>query len=132
MQNSSMKQLKQPIALSLLFISISTALYAQDSVEEVFVTGRQELLETEFTAKRNGANVEAVKPMNQIPGGARPLTEQIRYRGMSGPRAMCASKVARCLEYYLDILRASVILNEGFLVSSSSHDHHRSLIDDPQ
>ena len=90
MQKRPMKQLKQPIALSLLFISTSTALHAQDNVEEVIVIGRQEFLETEFTARRNGANVDAAKLMNQVPGGAAanngPLTGQIQYRGMSGPR----------------------------------------------
>ena len=90
MQKRPMKQLKQPIALSLLFISTSTALHAQDNVEEVIVIGRQEFLETEFTARRNGANVDAAKLMNQVPGGAAanngPLTGKIQYRGMSGPR----------------------------------------------
>ncbi len=85
-----LKQLKQPIALSLLFISTSTAVYAQDRVEEVIVIGRQEFLETEFTARRTGSNVDAAKLMNQVPGGAAnnngPLTGQIQYRGMFGPR----------------------------------------------
>ncbi len=89
-RNSSIKRLKQPIVLSLLFITISETLYAQDGVEEVVVIGRQQFLETEFTARRAGANVDAAKLMNQVPGGAAanngPLTGQIQYRGMFGPR----------------------------------------------
>lgn len=89
-RQSPMNQLKQPIALSLLFISTSTAVYAQENVEEVLVIGRQEFLETEFTARRTGSNVDAAKLMNQVPGGAAnnngPLTGQIQYRGMFGPR----------------------------------------------
>lgn len=85
-----MKHLKQPIALSLLFISTSTAVYAQNRVEEVVVIGRQEFLETEFTARRTSSNVDAAKLMNQVPGGAAnnngPLSGQIQYRGMFGPR----------------------------------------------
>lgn len=81
---------KRPIALSLLFISTSAPLYAQERVEEVVVIGRQEFLETEFTPRRAGANVDAAKLMNQVPGGAAanngPLTGQIQYRGMFGPR----------------------------------------------
>ena len=85
-----MNQFKQSIALSLLFISTSTAVYAQNQVEEVVVIGRQEFLETEFTASRTGSNVDAAKLMSQVPGGAAnnngPLTGQIQYRGMFGPR----------------------------------------------
>ncbi len=83
-------RLKNLIALSLLFLSTSAAVHAQDRIEEVIVIGRQEFLETEFTARRTGANVDAAKLMNQVPGGAAnnngPLTGQIQYRGMSGPR----------------------------------------------
>ena len=89
-QPNSLNQFKQSIALSLLFISTSTAVYAQNQVEEVVVIGRQEFLETQFTASRTGSNVDAAKLMNQVPGGAAnnngPLTGQIQYRGMFGPR----------------------------------------------
>jgi hypothetical protein len=89
-QPNPLNQFKQSIALSLLFISTSTAVYAQSQVEEVVVIGRQEFLETEFTASRSGSNVDAAKLMNQVPGGAAnnngPLTGQIQYRGMFGPR----------------------------------------------
>jgi len=63
---------------------------APSDIEEVVVIGRQEFLETEFTARRTGANVDAAKLMDQVPGGAAanngPLTGQIQYRGMFGPR----------------------------------------------
>ena len=81
---------KKPIALSLLALSISTVVQAQDRVEEVVVIGRQEFLETQFTPRRAGANVDAARLMNQVPGGGAnnngPLTGQIQYRGMFGPR----------------------------------------------
>lgn len=64
-QQNPLNPLKQRIALSLLFISTSTAVYAQNQVEEVVVIGRQEFLETEFTARRTGSNVDAAKLMNQ-------------------------------------------------------------------
>jgi iron complex outermembrane receptor protein len=64
---------------------------AEDSaIEEITVLGRQEFLETEFTARRTGSNVDAAKLMSQVPGGGAnnngPLTGQIQYRGMFGPR----------------------------------------------
>lgn len=71
----------------------SGALLAQDNAEEVqeiTVIGRQEFIEKEFTARREGSNVDPAKLMNQVPGGAAsnngPLTGQIQYRGMFGPR----------------------------------------------
>ena len=86
----TISQLKQPIALSLLLMPTSTTVYAQNQLEEVVVIGRQEFLETEFTARRTGSNVDAAKLMNQVPGGAAnnngPLSGQIQYRGMFGPR----------------------------------------------
>lgn len=73
-----------------MLISISSAVHAQAELEEVLVIGRQGFLETEFTAQRTGSNVDAAKLMNQVPGGAAnnngPLTGQIQYRGMFGPR----------------------------------------------
>ncbi len=74
-------------------LTATSSLRAQDSgagVEEITVIGRQEFIEKEFTAQRAGANVDAAKLMNQVPGGAAtnngPLTGQIQYRGMFGPR----------------------------------------------
>lgn len=73
-----------------MLIPISSAVHAQAELEEVLVIGRQGFLETEFTAQRTGSNVDAAKLMNQVPGGAAnnngPLTGQIQYRGMFGPR----------------------------------------------
>ncbi len=77
--------------LPLLAVS-STGLAQTDSqnVEEITVIGRQEFIEKEFTARREGSNVDPAKLMNQVPGGAAnnngPLTGQIQYRGMFGPR----------------------------------------------
>ncbi|NKB33642.1 MAG: TonB-dependent receptor [Pseudomonadales bacterium] len=73
------------------FIVISGTVLAQDdSIEEIFVIGRQEFIQKEFTANRAGAAVDAAKLINQVPGGAAtsngPLTGQIQYRGMFGPR----------------------------------------------
>ena len=63
---------------------------AQENVEEITVIGRQEFLETQFTAQRSASNVDAAGLMNEVPGGAGlnngPLTGQIQYRGMFGPR----------------------------------------------
>ncbi len=78
------------LALGLIFISIGTVSKARENTGEVVVIGRQEFLKTEFTPRRSGANVDAAKLMNQVPGGAAnsngPLTGQIQYRGMFGPR----------------------------------------------
>lgn len=61
-----------------------------EQVEEITVIGRQEFIEKEFTARRAGSNVDPAKLMNQVPGGAAsnngPLSGQIEYRGMFGPR----------------------------------------------
>lgn len=63
---------------------------AEDGVEEVVVLGRQEFLETQFQPDRTGSNVDVSRLMSQVPGGSAnangPLTGQIQYRGMSGPR----------------------------------------------
>lgn len=68
----------------------SPAFAQQDNVEEVIVIGRQEFIQKEFTATRTGSNVDPAKLMNQVPGGGAnnngPLTGQIQYRGMFGPR----------------------------------------------
>ena len=77
------------VSLPILIIA-SSASFAQENIEEVVIIGRQEFVEKEFTATRAGANVDAAKLMNQVPGGAAanngPLTGQIQYRGMFGPR----------------------------------------------
>ena len=61
-----------------------------ESVEEITVIGRQQFLKTEFTARRTGSHTDAAKLMSQVAGGAvgnnGPLTGQIQYRGLSGPR----------------------------------------------
>lgn len=78
--------------LSLPWAFLSPLVSAQPAppVEEITVIGRQEFLETEFTARRSAANVDAAKLMNEVPGGAAtnngPLSGQIQYRGMFGPR----------------------------------------------
>lgn len=63
---------------------------SSDTPEEITVIGRAEFIEKEFTARRSGSNVDPAKLMNQVPGGAAtnngPLTGQIQYRGMFGPR----------------------------------------------
>lgn len=78
------------IALTLPFMATNTLVLAQERIEEVTVIGRQEFIEKEFTARRTAANVDAAKLMNQVPGGAAsnngPLSGQIQYRGMFGPR----------------------------------------------
>jgi iron complex outermembrane receptor protein len=81
-----------------IFVALSSTLlceagFAQSSteqVEEITVIGRAEFIEKEFTARRTGSTVDTAKLMNQVPGGAAnnngPLTGQIQYRGMFGPR----------------------------------------------
>lgn len=69
----------------------TSSLFAQpQNVEEVIVIGREEFIQKEFTATRTGSNVDPAKLMNQVPGGGAnnngPLTGQIQYRGMFGPR----------------------------------------------
>ncbi len=62
----------------------------EQAIEEITVLGRQDFLETKFTPSRNGSNVDSAKLMAQVPGGAAnnngPLSGQIQYRGMFGPR----------------------------------------------
>ncbi len=87
------KQLLTALALTSPLLAASGSLYGQPSaerVEEITVIGRPEFIEKEFTAQRSGSNVDPAKLMAQVPGGAAanngPLTGQIQYRGMSGPR----------------------------------------------
>ncbi|MBO6659001.1 MAG: TonB-dependent receptor [Pseudomonadales bacterium] len=88
--NCKTKPTAKILALLIPALSASTGAFAQDEVEEIVVLGRQEFLQKEFTATRTGSNVDAAKLMNQVPGGAAanngPLTGQIQYRGMTGPR----------------------------------------------
>jgi len=84
------RKLTQSLSLALPLVISSTSALSQERVEEIFVIGRQEFLETEFSARRTGSSVDAARLMSQVPGGAAasngPLTGQIQYRGMSGPR----------------------------------------------
>ncbi|MDZ7784774.1 MAG: Plug domain-containing protein [Halioglobus sp.] len=59
-------------------------------MEEVRAVARREFLETRFRPDRTGFNRDVSQLMARVPGGAAnangPLTGQIQYRGMSGPR----------------------------------------------
>ncbi len=80
--------------LTLPLAVAATSAHAQqdtsNQVEEITVIGRAEFIEKEFTARRTGSTVDTAKLMSQVPGGAAnnngPLTGQIQYRGMFGPR----------------------------------------------
>jgi len=87
------KQALPPLLLCTPLLAGAGATLAQDTVqavEEITVIGRAEFIEKEFTARRTGSNVDPAKLMNQVPGGATsnngPLTGQVQYRGMFGPR----------------------------------------------
>ncbi len=87
----SYKQFATLTGLLASYIAAPGAVLAQsDNVEEVIVIGRQEFIQREFTATRTGSNVDSAKLMTQVPGGGAnnngPLTGQIQYRGMFGPR----------------------------------------------
>ena len=89
----SIKEVLNTIGFSILFLTCTGKAISQtasDQVEEITVLGRAEFIEKEFTARRAGANFDPAKLMNQVPGGAvnnnGPLTGQIQYRGMFGPR----------------------------------------------
>jgi len=60
------------------------------AIEETLVVGRREFLKTEFRPDRSGFNRDVSQLMTRVPGGAAnangPLSGQIQYRGMSGPR----------------------------------------------
>ena len=69
----------------------SAMLLAQaESVEEIVVIGSQQFIQREFNATRTGSHVDPARLMSQVPGGGAnyngPLTGQIQYRGMFGPR----------------------------------------------
>ena len=89
----SIKEALNALGFSILFLTCTGKAISQtasDQVEEITVLGRAEFIEKEFTARRAGANFDPAKLMNQVPGGAvnnnGPLTGQIQYRGMFGPR----------------------------------------------
>jgi iron complex outermembrane recepter protein len=89
----STKTVSSLLGLSIALLAGSTTVVAQapsERVEEITVIGRQEFIEKEFTARRTGSNVDPAKLMDQVPGGAAssngPLSGQIQYRGMFGPR----------------------------------------------
>lgn len=60
------------------------------TIEEILVVARREFLETRFRPDRTGFNRDVSQLMARVPGGAAnangPLTGQIQYRGMTGPR----------------------------------------------
>ena len=89
-RSSKLSALSLPLTISLLASTTVLAQESSDRVEEVMVIGRAEFIEKEFTARRVGSTVDTAKLMNQVPGGAAnnngPLTGQIQYRGMFGPR----------------------------------------------
>ena len=59
-------------------------------VNEIRVVGRQEFLETQFNARRTSSGADSARLISRVPGGGAnrngPLTGQIQYRGMFGPR----------------------------------------------
>lgn len=74
-----------------VLLAAGGSLLAQDEeVEEIIIIGRQEFLETEFDARRTDSGADAALLINRVPGGGAnhngPLTGQIQYRGMFGPR----------------------------------------------
>ncbi len=78
-------------ALLLSLLAASGSLFAQDEeIEEIRVVGRQEFLETQFNARRTDSGADSALLINRVPGGGAnrngPLTGQIQYRGMFGPR----------------------------------------------
>lgn len=78
------------ILLGVTLVLLPLLASAQESIEEIRVIGRSQFIETEFTPRRSGGHIDAARLMNQVPGGAAasngPLTGQIQYRGMFGPR----------------------------------------------
>ncbi|MDZ7784370.1 MAG: TonB-dependent receptor [Halioglobus sp.] len=80
---------------ALIGIALSQGLSANEkisagAIEEVRVVGRREFLQTEFRPDRTGFNRDVSQLMARVPGGAAnangPLSGQIQYRGMTGPR----------------------------------------------
>ena len=81
-------------AIAAILFGASAPLLAQDESEqdvtEIRVVGRQEFLETQFNAQRTSSGADSALLINRVPGGGAnhngPLTGQIQYRGMFGPR----------------------------------------------
>jgi len=74
-----------------VLLAASGPLLAQDEeVGEIRVVGRQEFLETQFNAQRTSSGADSALLISRVPGGGAnhngPLTGQIQYRGMFGPR----------------------------------------------
>lgn len=80
--------------IAAVLFGASAPLLAQDDSEEdvteIRVVGRQEFLETQFNAQRTSSGADSALLISRVPGGGAnhngPLTGQIQYRGMFGPR----------------------------------------------
>ena len=78
-------------AMAPFLIAAGAPLCAQsEEVNEIRVVGRQEFRETQFDATRTSAGADSALLINRVPGGGAnsngPLSGQIQYRGMFGPR----------------------------------------------
>ena len=81
-------------AIAAFLFGASAPLLAQDESEEdvteIRVVGRQEFLETQFNAQRTSSGADSALLISRVTGGGAnhngPLTGQIQYRGMFGPR----------------------------------------------
>ena len=78
-------------AIAAVLSGAGEPLLAQDeAVDEIRVVGRREFLETQFNARRTASGADSALLINRVPGGGAnhngPLTGQIQYRGMFGPR----------------------------------------------
>ncbi len=78
-------------AIGPALLAASVPLLAQDEeIEEIRVIGRQEFLETQFNTRRTSSGADSALLINRVPGGSAnqngPLSGQIQYRGMFGPR----------------------------------------------
>lgn len=85
------KRLLLGAAMAPILIAAASPLFAQDEeVGEIRVVGRQEFLATQFNAQRTSSGADSALLINRVPGGGAnlngPLTGQIQYRGMFGPR----------------------------------------------
>ncbi len=72
-------------------LSFGEPIFAQaEEVGEIRVIGRQEFLATQFSPQRQSSGADSAQLINRVPGGGAnkngPLTGQIQYRGMFGPR----------------------------------------------
>ena len=78
------------IAVGLLSPQVTATESNAGTIEEILVVSRREFLETRFRPDRTGFNLDVSRLMARVPGGAAnangPLTGQIQYRGMTGPR----------------------------------------------